>query len=132
MPLCPDCRPIDQGMRDNVAMHELSLAVQMVELIESAATTEGFRRARVVRLEVGDLSCVEPQALALAFDAASHGTCAEGAELVLLPVTAEGACPACGQRQGLSTLYDACMACGHLPMQVLSGTELRVRDLDVE
>lgn len=113
-------------------MHELSLADEMVRLIESAALSQGFQRARVVRLEVGDLSCVEPQALALAFDAASHGTCAEGAELVLLPVAAQGACPACGRQQALSTLYDACMACGHLPMQVLSGTELRVRDLDVE
>ncbi|TDQ40938.1 hydrogenase nickel incorporation protein HypA/HybF [Tepidicella xavieri] len=113
-------------------MHELALADEMVALIEAAARQQGFRRARVVRLEVGALACVEPQALQWAFEAASQGTCAEGAELVWLRVAAKGLCPACGQRQGLATLYDACMACGHLPMQVASGTELRVRDLDVE
>lgn len=113
-------------------MHELSLADEMVRLIESAAQSQGFRRARVVRLEVGTLSCVEPEAMALAFEAASLGSCAEGAALVLLPVDAEGTCPACGHTQTLQTLYDACESCDHLPMRVLTGTQLRVRDLDVE
>lgn len=113
-------------------MHELSLACQMVELIESAAQTEGFHRARVVHLQVGHLSCVEPQALAMAFEAASQGTCAEGAELALHAIDAEGACTACGHLQALETLYDECLSCGQLPLKVLSGTELRVRDLEVE
>jgi hydrogenase nickel incorporation protein HypA/HybF len=113
-------------------MHELSLAYQLVELIEAAANTDGFRRVRIVHLEVGRLSCVEPQALAMAFEAASQGTCAEGAELALQDVGAEGACPACGQHQALETLYDACQSCGQLPLKVLTGTQLRVRDLEVE
>jgi hydrogenase nickel incorporation protein HypA/HybF len=113
-------------------MHELSLATHLVQLIESAAHTERFAHARVVHLEVGQLSCVEPHALALAFDAASQGSCAQGAELVLHPVAAEGACGACGQHQAMQTLYEACLSCGHLPLQVLSGTRLRLRDLEVE
>lgn len=113
-------------------MHELSLAQHMIEMIEAAARREGFARARVVRLEVGVLSCVEPDAMQMAFEAVSQGTCVEGAELVLLATPGEGACPACGHRQSLATLYDACTACDHLPMQVTSGTELRLKDLDVE
>lgn len=113
-------------------MHELTLADEMVRLIESAAQTQGFQRARVVRLEVGTLSCVEPDAMALAFEAASLGTCAEGAELVLMSVDAQGTCPACGHKQTLQALYDACESCDYLPMRVLTGTQLRIRDLDVE
>lgn len=113
-------------------MHELSLAHQMIEMIETAALQEGFSRARVVRLEWGELSCVEPDAMQMAFEAASQGTCAEGAELLLLHTPAKGTCPACGHHQSLGTLYDACTACHHLPMQVTSGTELRLKDLDVE
>ena len=112
-------------------MHELSLAHHMVELIDAAAEQQDFRRARVVRVEVGALACVEAQALAWAFESASQGSRAEGAELVLTVVPGSGECPACGLAQPLQTLYDACTACRHLPLRLISGTQMRIIDLDV-
>ena len=113
-------------------MHELSLAQSVVELIEAAALREGFARVHTVRLDIGALSCVEPEALRFAFESATVGTCAQGARLEILPVAGQGACPVCGHQTDMDTLYDLCPACEAAPLHVLRGTEMRVRDLDVE
>lgn len=113
-------------------MHELSLAESAIELIESVARKERFTRVRVVHLEVGALSCVEPGALAFAFQSASLGTCAEGARLNVLHVPGEGVCPSCGATSVMDTLYALCPVCEGAALGVQRGTEMRVKDLDVE
>lgn len=113
-------------------MHELSLAESAMELIEAAAQREGFVRVRVVRMEIGALSCVEPEALRLAFAAASTGTCADAAMLEILSVSGEGECMDCRHRAMLESSYDLCPGCGSPKLKVLRGREMRVIDLEVE
>lgn len=113
-------------------MHELSLAESAIELITDAARREGFTRARRIRFEVGALACVDADALRFAFESAALGTCAEGAQLELLAIAGEGECPRCGARAAIESLYDLCARCDSGPLKVLRGTELRVKDLDVE
>ncbi|MDP2808991.1 MAG: hydrogenase maturation nickel metallochaperone HypA [Rhodocyclaceae bacterium] len=62
-------------------MHEISLAEEIVQTIEEAARREGFGRVRTVFLEIGRLSCVEPDALAFCFESVALGSVAEGARL---------------------------------------------------
>ena len=112
-------------------MHELSLAESMVQLIEATQQREGFRRVRVVHLDVGELACVEPRALEFAFTSASVGTCAEGAELALRYVSGAGVCPGCGTHAAMPTLYECCPACQAHPLTAVAGTQMQLRDLDV-
>jgi hydrogenase nickel incorporation protein HypA/HybF len=58
-------------------MHELSLAGGIVSMVEAAAEREHFRRVAQLRLEVGALAGVEPQALRFALTAIVPGTCLE-------------------------------------------------------
>ncbi|MBN8461723.1 MAG: hydrogenase maturation nickel metallochaperone HypA [Dechloromonas sp.] len=113
-------------------MHELSLAESAIALIDDAARREHFHRVRVVRMEIGALSCVESDALRFAFESASRGTCAEGARLDIVTTPGEGECAGCGIRAAMETLYDLCPKCESRPLKVVRGTEMRVKDLDVE
>jgi len=113
-------------------MHELSLAGSAVELIEATARREGFSRVRVVWMEIGALSCVEPDALRLAFEAAARGSCAEHARLELIDVPGVGHCPACDRPSPMTEIYALCPHCGDRPLRVLRGTEMRLKNLDVE
>lgn len=113
-------------------MHELSLAEHIIEQIEAAAVREGFSRVWQVRLEIGALACVEVEALRQAWVSVCTHTLAAEAELQIKTVAGLGLCPACGQRSALQTLYDDCPQCGHVPLQVLTGTQMRIKDLDVE
>ena len=113
-------------------MHEMSLMASMLELIEAQAREEAFDRVTRVVLEVGRLAGVEPEAMRFAFDVGTHGSVAQGAELVLLDTGGRGRCQGCGLEAALEAFYDPCPACGRFPMEILAGRELRLVSLDVE
>ncbi len=113
-------------------MHELSLLEGMVQGLQAEARREGFTRVHQVRLEVGRLSGAEPEALRFAFGPATEGTLAEGADLVILLVPGTGLCRACGAEVEIEARFDPCPACGEGFVDVTGGTELRIKDLDVD
>jgi len=113
-------------------MHELSLAESILETIEEAAQRDGFVRVRTVRLEIGRLSCVEPEALAFCFEAVMRDSIADGAQLDIIALPGSGWCAHCAATVAMETSYDACPQCGAYHLKIISGTEMRVKELEVE
>jgi hydrogenase nickel incorporation protein HypA/HybF len=62
-------------------MHELSIAVSLVELACEEKERHQLERIHALHLRVGSLSGVVKDALIFSFDAAAAGTCIEGASL---------------------------------------------------
>lgn len=62
-------------------MHERKVAQDLVRAAGVTALEEGAQRVRVVRLRVGALSHVDPEALRGQIEWCSHGTIVEGAEV---------------------------------------------------
>lgn len=112
-------------------MHEMSLAEGVLQIIEDAARTQGYRRVSAVCLELGQLSAVEPEALAFCFDAVTRGSIAEGARLEFMSVPGRGWCAACAEAVPMAELYCACPRCGGFGLAVTGGTEMRVKELEV-
>lgn len=112
-------------------MHELSLVEDMRELILARAAAEGFSKVEKVWLEVGELSCVEAEAMAFCFASVMAGTPVEGAVLEIVPIPGKGHCQECDQISAISQLFDACPVCGSFGLQLLQGREVRVRSLAV-
>lgn len=113
-------------------MHEMSLAEGVVQIIEDAAREQGFSKVKTVFLEIGWLSSVEPDAMAFCFDAVSRGTIAEGAKLEVIDVPGAGQCLSCGKTVEISAVFDPCPECGGYPVHPTAGTEMRVRELEVD
>ena len=113
-------------------MHEMSLAEGVVQIIEDAARDQGFSKVKTVFLEIGWLSSVEPEAMAFCFDAVSRGTIAEGAKLEVIDVPGAGQCLSCGKTVEISAVFDPCPECGGYPVHPTAGTEMRVRELEVD
>ena len=113
-------------------MHEMSLAMSILQIVEDAAREQRFERVRSVWLEIGDLAAVEAEAMRFCFDSVSRGTLAEGATLNVIRMLGEGLCFNCNQTVPLAALYDPCPVCGGHPVQATGGTEMRVKELEVE
>ena len=107
-------------------MHELAIAAALVDLCADRAS--GARILRV-RVEVGQLTAVMPDALRFAFDVCAEGTALEGAELEILDIPGHASCGACGRSIDMSEPYGLC-PCGGV-LRVVSGEELRVKDMEV-
>jgi len=113
-------------------MHEMSLAEGVVQILQDNAVSQGYDRVKKVWLEIGRLSNVEVESMRFCFDAVTRNTVAEGAELEIIQTPGQGWCLACSQGVEINSMYDCCPNCEDVQVQVTGGTEMRVKELEVE
>ncbi len=108
-------------------MHELALTESIVDAITERV---GDARVVTVRLRVGRLAAVLPDALRFCFDVCTRGTTLEGAALEIADVPGRGACHDCGAEIEIEDLFSAC-PCGSARVEVIGGHELRLEAVEV-
>jgi hydrogenase nickel incorporation protein HypA/HybF len=64
-------------------MHELSIALNIVEIAEAELARHGGLRVRVIYVQLGSCACVAKEALNFSFGLACEGTVAEGSRLIV-------------------------------------------------
>jgi hydrogenase nickel incorporation protein HypA/HybF len=110
-------------------MHEMAITQGIIELCQNHAAG---RHILSVEVEIGELSSVVPDAIQFCFEACSSGTLLEGATLTIVRIPGRGSCRTCGADMPITTLYDACIACGEYCVTVTAGEEMRVREIEVD
>lgn len=113
-------------------MHEMSLAEGVLQLVEDTARREAAVRVKTVVLEIGRMSSVEPEALRFCFESVTHGSIAQGAVLEIVSVPGAGWCMICAETVDMQELFGACPKCGSYQVQAVSGTEMRVKEIEIE
>lgn len=96
-------------------MHEMSIAMSLLELAKAEAEKQRRKRIISLRVEYGAISGIMPDALDFCFKALVAGTIHENAnlELVCLPLRLK--CPLCGHvfgGEGKEALWEPCPKCG--------------------
>jgi hydrogenase nickel incorporation protein HypA/HybF len=111
-------------------MHELSLAVNLIEAVEEEAAHHAGT-VEAIHLRLGLLSGVVKEALCSGFEMAREGTTLAAARLIIEEVPIEVWCAACRTRQpAVSQNWFACAQCG-APSQVVQGKELELAALEM-
>ncbi|MEU9378014.1 hydrogenase maturation nickel metallochaperone HypA [Streptomyces sp. NPDC048255] len=109
-------------------MHEMSIAMAVVGQVEEAARAGGAGAVSAVRLQVGELAGVVPDALAFCFELACAGTVLEGAALTTESVPARARCGTCTAEWPVGMPPELCCpGCGRATdVTLLSGRELQI------
>lgn len=108
-------------------MHEMSIAMAVVDQVAEAARAGGATAVTCVRLQVGELAGVVPDALSFSFGLACAGTVLEGAELIVESVTARARCTPCADEWAVGMPpHLCCPACGEATAELLCGRELQI------
>jgi len=114
-------------------MHEMSIAVTMMEIIKKEMERHDAGRLKGVKLRIGELTAVEPESLRFCFDALTEGTTMEGATLSIEEVNLAANCPACNKRFKLDRYFATpCPACGGKANELISGRELDIVSMEIE
>ncbi len=112
-------------------MHELSIAMSIVELAQEEAQQRKVK-ITAVHLKLGQLSGVVKDALLSCYGMACAGTPMEGTELLVEDVPVEIFCTECNApRQLSSTQWFCCPECGTPSAAVVHGKELEVTALEI-
>ena len=109
-------------------MHELAIAQGLVD-----GVTERLpgRRITSVRVEIGALSGVVPDALRFCFSLATEGTPLAGADLEISEPAAKCECVVCGQSFEPEDGRILLCPCGSANVTVVSGQQLQITSVKV-
>ena len=112
-------------------MHEMAICESVRQTLQAQSQAHTLTRVKRVCLEIGPLSGVEMDALRFGFDVVMRGSVAQDAVLEIVACPAEAWCMNCAQTVPIQKRFDACEKCGSYQLQVTSGEELRIKELEV-
>ena len=112
-------------------MHELSIAISILESLQEEVERRGCGSFTAVHLRVGLLSGVVPQALRSAYALAAENTPFAGSRLVIQEMPVSVFCPACGCAQPVEFPAFSCPVCRTPSTEVVSGRELEIVALEL-
>jgi hydrogenase nickel incorporation protein HypA/HybF len=113
-------------------MHELSIAMSIVEVAQEEAERRGVQ-VDTVLLKLGAMSGVVKQALLSCYEMACENTSLQGSRLLIEEVPVIIFCPNCRAQRPLSSLQlFCCSECGTPCSEIVQGKELEVVALEVQ
>ena len=113
-------------------MHEMSIALAIVEQLEALAAEHEAVRIDELTVRAGALRGIVPDALDLAFEAAATGTRAEGAVLHLEIVPPVARCRVCGARFEPRSDSFLCSGCGKADVELVEGDDIILASVTCE
>jgi len=113
-------------------MHEASLALSLLELVQETLARHGLSRALVVHVEVSTLAMVDAENLATAFACAKPNTCCAEAKLLLTQNPAPCNCTHCETLVYVKHRLQACPACGMYNGWPVTGDTLLLKTLEAD
>jgi hydrogenase nickel incorporation protein HypA/HybF len=114
-------------------VHELSIALSIVEMVEEESARLDGCRVAAVHLRVGRLSGVVAPALLASYELACEDTLLAGSRLVIEDVPVVARCEVCDARRPVRSIQDLCCeVCGTPATDIVEGRELLVTALETE
>jgi len=110
-------------------MHELSIALSIVEIAEQEVKKNQASSVEKIDLEIGRLSGIEPVAMEFALEQAVIDTVLAKAVRNIVYIPGRAKCLECGREFKIETIFEECPGCQSYFKDFLSGKELRVKSL---
>jgi hydrogenase nickel incorporation protein HypA/HybF len=112
-------------------MHELSIAENILEIIHDNVPAGNLSKVRKVKLEVGDMSGVVADSLDFCYMSISLETPLADSALEIERIPFRLKCNDCSMVTGNTSGIRECDSCGSFNTEVISGTELRVKEIEL-
>ncbi len=113
-------------------MHEMSIARDIIQIVQQNLPPDSEGDVRAVKLKIGDLSGVIPQSLEFCFNILVQNTSLRRARLIMEQVPVRAFCRDCTRTFVQPDFMFRCPHCHESHVDVLSGRELQVVEFDLE
>ncbi len=113
-------------------MHELSIALSILQVVEEELERRGDARVEAIHLKLGPLAGVVKEALLSAFELASEQTDFARCSLVVEDMPISIYCPDCNTERPVRSIQSlCCVVCGAPASEIVHGRELQVSALEL-
>ena len=112
-------------------MHELGIAQGIIDRMERTAREQNAAVIRV-GVRIGELACVDPDALQFGFEVLTKDTRFEGVTLEIEWRKRRQRCCLCAHEFDSDAIFTACSACGSPHTVTIGGDELDIAYIEVE
>ncbi len=113
-------------------MHELGIAASVLQQAQQEAQRHPGARLRKVKLRVGELSGVNPEALSFGFEVMVRDAGLEPLQLEIETCPRRQRCPACQQTYRVVDYDLRCPSCGNAVTEFAGGDELELASVEME
>ena len=104
----------------------------MLDIVGRTMQQHPGAKLKVIRLDIGKGSTIEPILLRDAFAIITTGGQFEGVQLEISDIPIGGSCRACGKSFTYKELALGCPECGSTDIVIESGMELDIRELEID
>ncbi len=112
-------------------MHELSLAMSIVDTATSEVRRHSGKEVESIVLEIGVLAGVEMDSFNFAWPMAVKDSVLKNAELTVHRIPGKAVCQDCGCAFEKKQLFDACPKCQSYFTSITQGKELKIKSLTI-
>lgn len=112
-------------------MHEMSIAMNILEIAEKEMQKANASRIEKIHLEIGKLSGVVIESLQFALDILKKKSILAKAEIDIDEIDAKMRCLNCQTEFEATDFYVTCPTCGEFGHSVLSGKEMLIKSISV-
>ncbi len=113
-------------------MHELSIAQEILSIVERSVPEQERNLVRTVKVVVGEQSGVVADSLQFCFQTLVNDSSMRGARLSIDKVPFTVHCRNCGAPSRPDDGTIVCPACGSMDTEITGGTDLRVLEVELE
>lgn len=113
-------------------MHEVSIALSLVQGVEEHAEKHGAKHIDAVHVRIGAMAGVVKDSLLFAWELVSADSVAAGSRLVIEEVPLVVFCPTCQDEKTLHGIPDFhCPSCGTPTPDIVRGRELQMVAMEI-
>ena len=113
-------------------MHELTIAMEILDIANDYAKKANSSFASEIVIEVGQLSGVEYEALDFALGISKKNTILENAVINILSIKGKAKCNNCNTEFETDNLYSLCPSCNKYDLTFIDGKQLKVKSITFE
>jgi hydrogenase nickel incorporation protein HypA/HybF len=114
-------------------VHELSIAMNILDIVGTTCHEQGYSRVETIRVNVGKASGIMTDSLVFAFEYARNDTVAANATIEINEIPLGGHCSQCDSDFTANERFVLnCPLCGGTSFKITAGHELEIVELEVD
>ena len=113
-------------------MHEMSIVQNLITIIKEEMVKNKAARLRSVRLNIGEMSGIVPEALKTCFEIMTEKSDMKGAVLKMDIAPLVGCCRKCKKEFKVIKYDFSCPDCNSSDIDIISGREMNIVEMEVD